>query len=158
MKDDRYLQRIVSWDDYIDPELTEEENLLFQLNNDNHTDYDSNDVEFSLPETTSIVIIDHNSPNDPIEVNTKILVSARTTSEYRGSDYYYYRRIDIAEQWRILNGNDSIAIPSTILDEYDIKQYLRKKMPYRLDSINIVLEKISNENYITLKPINNSLL
>ncbi len=148
-----FLNKIQNWDKYIDLELSEEENLLFQLNSDIHATYTLSDIEFSLPTVIDELIIPYDHPNNPVELNTSVIVKAKSTSRFNGQDIYKYRRINIVDQWNILN-SQPIEIPKSLTTDTEIKRHILVYMPYRLDSFTI--EK--TENKILLKAIPNSLL
>lgn len=159
MKDEAFLDRIINWDDYIDESLTEEECLMYQLNNDIQTSFDLNDIEFGIPEETNNVIVDIANSNRTIDTNTRILVSAKVGSEFRGKDYYHYRRIDLSTQWRILHKtNEELIIPDDTIEINDIKEYIRRKLPVRMESINITNNTRNGLRYLDITPIPNSLL
>ena len=152
-----YLDNISNWNSYINKDYSEEECLVYQLNHDNHTEYQLSDLSFGLPEVTNKFTVDKNDPNTEITTNTKILVSAVTGSQYRGSDYYHYRRIDLNTQWQLLNDNDEVLLPEDIHDN-DVKRFLFKKFPIRMDSIEIRDISKNGFRYLDISPIDNSLL
>lgn len=158
MADAAYLEKIQNWDAYIDVELTEEENLILQINSDNLTELTLDDIEFSIPSVIDELVIPYDHPNNPIELNTKVVLKAKTTSKYNGEDIYKYRRINIVDQWNILNDSKPITIPKSLVSDSDIKNYLFSRMTYRKESFTIERRIDGKNEYIKLKPIPDSLL
>lgn len=156
-KDSNFYDKIHLWSGEFDENLSETENLLYQMNFDNDTDFIDTDVTLGPPIKTKDIAVSPQDPNATIETNTKVLVTATLTSDYKGYDYYHYRRLDLQVLWQIFN-KSLIKIPEYVETDEDILDFFKNKIPLLTQSVSILKYRQDNRDYITLKAKPNSYL
>lgn len=138
----------------INIELSEEENLLNEINTANNSNHTLDTIKFGEP-----MVVDGVDPGTTTGRNTMVNVTALPKSKYEGSRVVKYRRIHIPTQWNIIHpiGNeitiDEEGSEANIINE--IKTWFK----YRDDSIKVTISKLDDKVYeVKLKANPTSLL
>lgn len=143
---------------------TEKQNLVALIHESKALSLPENEINFGNPS-----VLEDNSPfdrNNPnkrnIVPNTSIVVNAESNSQqYIGSYTLRYRRIDLARQWLVLYGGNTVRYTQDTLDEVTdpkVKKFITDRVKYLTGSVNISANLQGNRATVTLSAKPNSLV
>lgn len=133
----------------IDINISEEQNLINEINAANKTNHTVDTLQFDKP-----LLIDGVDPGDKNLRNTQIIVKATPQSKYEGSRLIKYRRVSISNQWLILHQKGfELELDEDISDDDDenkntIINEIKAWFNYKESSIDLKIENDPNDSYI----------
>ena len=160
----------------IDYTKSPQANLIRLIKKSNMAYIDETQVEFGIPQALPGVSLPDPKPSainpDPLQLDTRVLIKAKTGSEtVSGSYELRYRRISLRRQWEVMHGGQTDANVNSFnptikvhraqigtFNEAQVLVYINKFFPILKDSVEITSVESDKQFILTYTPKQNDLI
>lgn len=130
----------------VNPNITEEENMVNLINDANLTNHEARFIVFGYPYK-----IDTNPQNNPDIDNTVLTLDSTPDSKYEGGDTFTYHRIHLGKQWEVVNGQLlELKLTDRPLTHATFFNMLNSYISFRKESLDITIEADTTDPKYTL--------